>query len=207
MKTDEVIQVVLADDHRIMREGIRALLDITLLPDGRRVFVMGEAEDGPQAIALCKLLVPKVAVVDISLPGISGFDVTRQLRELPKPPAVVILSMYASPQDVEREQYVGAAAFVVKGSGVAELGAAIARVADGKTGPFPDFRPSLEQLTEREREVLRGVADGRSNKEIALKLGLTSHAVNTHRIELMKKLDARDVASLTRVALQLGLMA
>ena len=205
MKPGPIIRVVLADDHQIVREGVRALLEVSEPQSGRRVSVVGEAANGTEALALCRQLGPEVAVLDVSLPGASGFEVAEQLRALPRPPAIVILSMHASPEHVRRARDVGAAAYVIKGSGVAELADAIAHVADGGTGPFPEGEPTGPRLTEREREVLAAVASGQSNKEIAQKLGISVHTVNTHRVHLMEKLDVHDVASLTKIALDLGL--
>jgi DNA-binding NarL/FixJ family response regulator len=205
MKSDPVIRVVLADDHQIVREGVRALLEASEPQDGRRVSVVGEAANAAEALTLCRQLTPEVTVLDVSLPGASGFDIAEQLRALPRPPAIVMLSMHVSPEHVRRARDVGAAAYVVKGSGVAELAEAIARVAAGGTGPFPEGAPPGPRLTDREREVLAAVASGRSNKEIAQKLGISVHTVNTHRVHLMEKLNVHDVASLTKIALDLGL--
>jgi DNA-binding NarL/FixJ family response regulator len=205
MKSDPVIHVVLADDHQIVREGVRALLEASESPGSRRLSVVGEAANASEALSLCRQLSPDVAVLDVSLPGASGFDIAEQLRALAKPPAIVMLSMHVSPEHVRRARDVGAAAYVVKGSGVAELAEAIVRVAAGGSGPFPEGTPSGPRLTEREREVLAAVASGRSNKEIAQKLGISVHTVNTHRVHLMEKLDVHDVASLTKIALDLGL--
>jgi len=205
MKGEPALRVVLADDHRIVREGVRALLEASTPRNGRRVSVVGEAGNGPETLMLCKQLSPDVAVLDVSLPGASGFDVARQLRALPRPPAVVMLSMHVSPEHIRHAKEVGAAAYVIKGSGVTELADAIAHVAEGGSGPFPDVSPHGPRLTDREREVLTAVASGKSNKEIAQKLGISIHTVNTHRVHLMEKLDVHDVASLTKIALDLGL--
>jgi len=201
----EVIHVVLADDHRILREGVRALLEGSSLQDGRQVRVVGEAGNGPDALALCQQLEPQVAVLDVSLPGASGLDVALWLRQLQHPPAIVMLSMHGNPEIVRRAREVGAAGYVVKGSGVAELAEAIARAVDGDPGSFPTISHSIPSLSEREREVLEQVAGGQSNKEIAHKLGISMHTVNTHRVHLMRKLGVHDVASLTRIAVGLGL--
>jgi DNA-binding NarL/FixJ family response regulator len=205
VKLESTIRVVLADDHQIVREGVRALLEASGLEDGRKLSVVGEAANATEAFLLCKQLSPDVAVLDVSLPGASGFDIAEQVRALPKAPKIVMLSMHVSPEHVRRARDVGAAAYVIKGSGVAELAEAIARVADGGTGPFPEVEPSGPRLTDREREVLTAVAGGKSNKEIAQQLGISVHTVNTHRVHLMEKLDVHDVASLTKIAMDLGL--
>src|SRR5580704_7914633 len=99
MRTNSAIQVVLADDHQILREGVRALLEGSSLHDGRHVTVVGEARNGPDALAVCLQLEPQVAVLDVSLPGILGLDVALRLRQLERPPAVVMLSMYGNPEN------------------------------------------------------------------------------------------------------------
>ncbi len=189
----------------MVRQGIKALLEARALEDGRRLEVVGEAGAGATAITLCAQLRPSVAVIDVSLPDQSGIDVARQLRALGDPPAVVMLSMHVSAEHVRLAQEAGAAAYVVKGSGVNELAQAIALVAAGLVGPFPAFSSDGQRLTERERDVLRQIARGLSNKQIAEGLGISVHTVNTHRVHLMEKLAVHDLATLTRKALDLGL--
>jgi DNA-binding NarL/FixJ family response regulator len=201
----EPLRVVLVDDHRILREGLRVLLEGSRLEDGRRLVVVGEASEGVRALDLCRDLAPDVAVLDVSLPGISGLEVARRVRTFARPPAVVMLSMHVSPEHIRHAREAGAAAYVVKGSGVAELAEAIGSVAKGALGPFPTLSADGPSLTERERQVLSAIARGLSNREIAQTLEISVHTVNTHRVHLMEKLDVHDVASLTRLALSLGL--
>lgn len=205
MKPAAPLRVLLADDHQILRQGVRALLEGTTLRSGQRLAVVAEAGSGPEALALCDRLHPQVVVLDVSLPGCSGLEVARQLAPRRPRVAVVILSMHVSTEHVALAQALGVAAYVVKGSGVAELAEAIARAAAGGCGPFPVVSPLAARLTEREREVLHAIARGSSNKEISHQLGISVHTVNTHRVHLMEKLDLHDVASLTRRALELGL--
>jgi len=200
---DELLRVLLVDDHQIVREGVKALLQSSPLQDGRRLEVVGEAGDGAAATELCQRTRPDVAVIDVSLPGISGIEVARKLRRLPVPPAVVMLSMHVSAEHVRQARQAGAAAYVVKGSGVGELAQAIGNVALGGSGPFPEC--DSFDLTEREREVLTAILRGSSNREIAEALSISVHTVNTHRVHLMEKLQVHDVATLTRKALELGL--
>jgi DNA-binding NarL/FixJ family response regulator len=117
---------------------------------------------------------------------------------------VVVLSMHVTAEHVREAQAAGVAAYVIKGSGVSELAEAIGRAAAGGSGPFPDVA-SEPGLTDREREVLKAIVGGRSNREIASALGISAHTVNTHRVHLMGKLGVHDVASLTRKAVELGL--
>jgi DNA-binding NarL/FixJ family response regulator len=200
------IRVVLTDDHRIVREGVRSLLE-----DGAGdppISVVGEAGNGPEAIALCKNLVPDVVVLDLALgtPRLGGFEVAAQLRRLGLSTRPVALTMYASTEHVRQAREQGFRAYVVKGSGVGELAAAIRAVAAGNDGPFPQTAPDpLQALTPREREVLVQIAAGASNREIAALLGISMHTVNTHRVHVMEKLGAHDVASLTRLAVGSGL--
>ncbi len=144
MVPDSFIHVVLADDHRILREGVRALLENeSSVPHGsHRLAVTGEAANGPDALALCQRLQPEVAVLDVSLPGASGLEVAQRLRQFSDPPAVVMLSMHGDPLNVRRAREAGASAYVVKGSGIIELASAIVRAAEGGLGPFPASSPS-----------------------------------------------------------------
>jgi DNA-binding NarL/FixJ family response regulator len=200
------IRVVLADDHRIVREGVRALLEGSA--GEPPIQVVGEALDGPEAVAACQKLEPDVVVLDLALAarGPGGFEVAAELRRLGLAARAVALTMYASTEHVRKAREQGFCAYVVKGSGVGELAAAIRTVAAGREGPFPQLAADpLESLTPREREVLIRIAAGASNREIAAQLGISIHTVNTHRVHVMEKLGAHDVASLTRLAVNLGL--
>lgn len=199
------IRVVLADDHQILREGVRHLLE-EQTEQGSPIEVVGEAETGPEASALLDRLTPDVMVVDLALPGFSGIEVCRQARLAGV--AVVILTMHVSAEHVRRARAAGAAAYVVKGSGISALAEAIRQVAAGAQGPFPDTTADpLARLTTREREVLVEVAHGRSNREIASRLDISIHTVNTHRIHLMEKLGVHDAVALARLALLGGLLS
>jgi DNA-binding NarL/FixJ family response regulator len=200
------VRVVLTDDHRIVREGVRSLLEGS--SGDPPISVVGEAVDGSQAVALCQSLEPDVVVLDLALgsPLMGGFEVAAQLRTLGLATRPVALTMYASTEHVRKAREQGFRAYVVKGSGVGELAAAIRTVAAGNEGPFPNLDPDpLQALTPREREVLAQIAAGASNREIAQRLGISIHTVNTHRVHVMDKLGAHDVAALTRLAVGLGL--
>jgi DNA-binding NarL/FixJ family response regulator len=200
------VRVVLTDDHRIVREGVRSLLEGS--SGDPPISVVGEAVDGSQAVALCQSLEPDVVVLDLALgsPLMGGFEVAAQLRKLGLATRPVALTMYASTEHLRKAREQGFRAYVVKGSGVGELAAAIRAVAAGHEGPFPNLAPDpLQALTPREREVLSQIAAGASNREIAQRLGISIHTVNTHRVHVMDKLGAHDVAALTRLAVGLGL--
>ncbi len=200
------IEVVLADDHRIVREGVRSLLEGSA--GDPRIRIVGEAVNGPEAVALCKSLDPDVVVLDLGLgsPRLGGFEVAAQLRRLGLSGRPVALTKYTSTAHVRKAREQGFHAYVVKGSGVGELAAAIRTVAAGGDGPFPALAPDpLRALTPREREVLVQIAAGASNRVIAAQLGISIHTVNTHRVHVMDKLGTHDVASLTRLAVGLGL--
>jgi DNA-binding NarL/FixJ family response regulator len=203
----KAIRTVLADDHQIVREGLRALLEMAPSAAERPIDVVGEASDGAAALARCEELRPEVIVLDLSLPKLSGMEVAKALRRSPNPPAVVVLSMHISPEHLRQAQELGVSAYVVKGTGVSELASAIRRAVQGER-TFPQLRSEAgPMLTEREREVLIQIAQGASNREVALSLGISVHTVNTHRVHLMEKLQAHDVATLTRLAVTLGLVS
>jgi DNA-binding NarL/FixJ family response regulator len=203
----KAIRTLLVDDHRIVREGLRALLELPPSPTERAIEVVGEAGDGPSALARCDELRPEVVVLDLSLPKLSGMEVARALQRAPTPPAIVVLSMHISPEHLRQAQEQGVAAYVVKGTGVSDLANAIRRAVNGEK-IFPQLRPEAgPMLTEREREVLIQIAQGASNREVAARLGISVHTVNTHRVHLMEKLQAHDVATLTRLAVTLGLVS
>lgn len=198
-----MIRALLVDDHRILREGVRALLE-----NGRgepRIQIAAEAEDGSAALELLARVAPDVVVLDLALPGSPGLEVCRRARAAGA--RVVILTMHVSGEHVRRAREAGAGAYVVKGSGVGELAAAIRAVVAGKSGPFPEVAEDpIASLTAREREVLVEVARGRSNREIAGRLGISIHTVNTHRVHVMDKLGVHDAVALARLAVAAGLL-
>jgi len=197
------IRALIVDDHQILREGVRTLLG----NDRERpsIEVIGEAGSGSEALALLEERRPDVLVLDLALPGVLGIEVCRAARA--KEIRVVILTMHVSSEHVRRAREAGADGYVVKGSGVSELARAIRAVVAGQPGPFPTVAPdAISKLTSREREVLVEIAQGHSNREIAARLGISMHTVNSHRIHLMEKLRVHDVVSLTRLAVEAGLV-
>jgi two-component system, NarL family, response regulator NreC len=197
------IRCLLADDHRILREGVRLLLERDR--GSPKLEIVGEAENGPEAVELLEDLRPDVAVLDLALPGLGGLEVCREARG--GGARVVILTMHVSAEHVRRAREAGADGYVVKGSGVSDLAAAVRRVVAGQPGPFPQVDDPIGALTAREREVLVEVAQGRSNREIAGRLGISIHTVNTHRIHLMEKLGVHDAIALARLAISAGLLS
>jgi DNA-binding NarL/FixJ family response regulator len=201
------IRTLLVDDHLIVREGLRALLEMDPADGERAIEVVGEAADGASALLRCEELRPEVVVLDLSLPKLSGMEVAKSLRRAPTPPAIVVLSMHISPEHVRQAQEQGVFGYVVKGTGVSDLANAIRRAVRGER-TFPELRQEAgPTLTDREREVLIHIAQGASNREVAARLGISVHTVNTHRVHLMEKLKAHDVATLTRLAVTLGLVS
>jgi DNA-binding NarL/FixJ family response regulator len=214
-----MIRVLLADDHAIVRTGLRALL--ARHPD---VTVVGEASDGREAIEAARRLRPDVLLLDLSMPHANGVDALRAVHaELPSV-RVLVLSMHEAPDYVRPALRAGAAGYVVKGAGLADLVRAIRTVAAGgrflgaeaeRVAASDLDRPpgggapldDIERLSPREREVLQLVAEGHTNRQIAERLGLSPKTVDGHRTRLMQKLDLHDAPSLTRYALRHGLIA
>jgi len=214
--TDRPIRVLVADDHTIVRTGIRHVLE------GEPGFdVVGEASNGMEAFELATELHPDVVVLDISMPGESGLQIAARLGTVPSPPRVLILSMHDNAEYVLESVRAGAHGYLLKDTAATELRSAIRAVCRGESyfsppvasrlsaavrGEHETRIAPLEQLTGREREVLEGIARGRTNKEIAADLGISYRTVETHRESLMKKLQIRTVAELTRFALGAGIV-
>ncbi|HEX2450879.1 MAG TPA: response regulator transcription factor [Gemmatimonadales bacterium] len=213
-----VIRVLVADDHGVVREGIRHVLE------GEPGFeVVAEAGNGTDAMALAESLRPDVVVLDISMPGESGLKLAGRLRERVPESRVLMLSMHDHSEYVLEAVRAGAHGYLLKDTAAAELRRAIRAVDDGEAFFSPPVARQLSDavrgelarerrtsdlgtLTHRERDVLEGVARGRTNKEIATALGISHRTVETHRESLMRKLRIRTVAGLTRFALELGLL-
>jgi len=210
--------IVLVDDHRILRDGIKAIL----LQAGEFV-VVGEAEDGVEAVQVCRQLKPDVVLMDICLPGLNGIEATAELLRHCPGARVVILSMYEDEHSVVSAIRSGARAFVLKKASDVDLLDALRTVAKGGSYLSPQVSdqllrriqrgdlesrtvPSaLESLAPREVQVMRLVAEGRTSKEIATLLNLALQTVRTYRKTLMKKVGVNNVAGLTQVALAAGL--
>jgi DNA-binding NarL/FixJ family response regulator len=204
------IRVLLADDHTMVRAGFRSLIE------GMQGFeVVAEAADGREALELAERLRPDVVLSDIAMPELGGLELTSRLAEAVPEARVLILSMHRDPGYVRQAVRSGARGYLLKSSGPEELEQALLAVARGEAyftpsaaAPLADAlrdgdRPA--ELTRRQVEVLRLVASGRSNKQVALALGLSIKTVETHRAQLMERLGVREVAGLVRYAIEHGL--
>jgi DNA-binding NarL/FixJ family response regulator len=211
------IRVLVADDHAIVRTGIRHVLETE-----PGFTVVGEASNGAEALALAVELAPDVVVLDISMPGGSGLGTAAELRRRCPDTRILILSMHDNAEYVLESLRAGVHGYLLKDSAAAELGGAIRAVCQGESFFSPPVarqlgevvrgelgspaRGAVASLTSRERQVLVGVAGGRTNKEIAQELGISHRTVESHRESLMRKLDVYTVAGLTKIALEEGLI-
>lgn len=209
--------IVLADDHQVVRQGLRALLEAE--KDFR---VIGEAGDGLQAIRHVETLSPDVLVLDLMMPGLNGLDVVRQLKRAAPRTQVVILSMYANEAYVLEALSNGAAAYVLKDSSSADLVHAVREAVVGRrylSPPLSDRAIEAYQekaraatldrydtLTARERAVLHLAVEGHTSAEVAVRLGISARTAETHRSNLMHKLDLHTQAELIRFALRRGIV-
>lgn len=202
------LRVLVVDDHPIVREGVRRILEAQ-----RGLQVVGEASDAAAAIALAERLKPDVAVVDVGLPDMSGLELVRVLKGRDAGLVVLVLSMYDDAEYARESRAAGAAAYVVKDSAATMLANQL-WLAVGARAPRPatDDQPRLSAqerialLTPRECDVLRGIASGRTNKEMGAQFGISPRTVETHRERLMRKLGVSTVAGLTALALEAGLV-
>ena len=210
------MKVILADDHRIMREGLRALLQ-----KDADMEVVGEADTGRATVELARTLHPDVIVMDLTMPELNGIEATRQVISLDPDIKVLALSMHSDKRFVAGVFGAGASGYLLKDCALDELVRAIRIVSAGQTYLSPGIAgivvegytrrlpegdtSVLSTLTPREREVLQLIAEGNSVKEIAFILHLSVKTVETHRQQIMNKLDIRTVAELTKYAIREGL--
>lgn len=210
------IRVLLADDHALVRSGIRMILE-TL--DG--VQIVGETADGRDALALVESLRPDVALLDISMRDLNGIDTTAWIRSRVPETRVMILSMHTGEDYVSQSLRAGASGYLLKDATPAELEFALRAVARGETYLSPRVSGAvvekylqsadraagpLEALSARQREILRLIAEGRSTKQMAAQLGVSVKTVETHRALLMERLGIHDVAGLVRLAVRAGIV-
>ncbi len=207
------IRVLLADDHRILREGIRALIQ-----DQEDMEVVGEAEDGLATVKKVAKLQPDVVVMDIAMPLLNGLEATRQIRRDFPQVKVLILTMHDNEEYIRQVLAAGALGYVLKDAAARDLLGAIRTVNQGEAVLSPaitrlviedylrwgDIRPedTTDGLTAREREVLQLIAEGYTNKEIAGIMSLSVKTVQSHRTNLMNKLDLHDRGELIKYAIQ-----
>jgi len=207
------IQVVLADDHALIRAGIRALLERI-----DRVEVVGEASDGLEALELIQELEPDVVLLDLTMPGLSGFEVLKETRERFPNVNMIVLSVHDSEEYAFHALHSGAVGYLPKSAASTELELAINRVVRGERYLSPSIAPeaSLESfetgpeavsdLTPRQLEVLTLISEGSSTKLLARALNISIKTVESHRSQLMERLNIHDVAGLTRYAIKKGLV-
>lgn len=210
------IRILLADDHKITRQGLRSLLD-----KQSDMEVVAEAEEGRTAVRLVRELLPDVVIMDVSMPDLNGMEAARQITREFSDVRIVALSMHSDSLFVTEMLKSGALGYLLKDCAFEELALAIRTVVAGKIYLSPsissvvvddylhrlskaDFS-GLDVLTSREREVLQLLAEGKSTKQIALKLHISGKTVETHRRQIMNKLDIHTVAELTKYAIRKGL--
>ncbi len=210
------MNILLVDDHQLMRDGLRALLE----REGD-LHVVGQAADGLQALELAAKVRPDIVLMDVSMPGLNGMDATRRLCALMPRVRVIGLSMNADRRYVHAMFEAGACGYLLKSSAADELIRAVRAVANGEKYVSPaiagvvleafvggaNARPidPLSRLSTREREVLQLLAEGKTTKEIATRLGLAASTVESHRRQIAAKLEVHTVAELTKLAIRAGL--
>jgi DNA-binding NarL/FixJ family response regulator len=209
------LRIVLADDHALVRAGFRALLQSL---DG--IEVVAEAENGAQALELIEHHLPDLVLMDIAMPGLNGLEAAARAAKSAPEVKIIILSMHANEEYVLQSLKAGAKGYLLKDAGLAELQLALESVSSGQTFLSPaiskhlidayvertsDGMEPFTLLTSRQREILQLIAEGATTKEIAQKLGVSVKTVETHRTQLMQRLDIHDLAGLVRYAIRFGL--
>ncbi|MGA2327165.1 MAG: response regulator transcription factor [Bryobacteraceae bacterium] len=208
------IRILVADDHGIVRQGLRYVLEREA-----DLQVVGEASDGREAVRLAEALDPKVIVMDIGMPQLNGIEATSQIVRRDPAVKVIVLSMHADEVYLLRALSAGVRGYLLKGSADQDLVRAVRAVAEGKCFFSPaiaqmlaeeytrqlqktDSQDSYELLTEREREILQLLAEGKSNKEVATVLNVSPYTVETHRTHLMQKLNLHNTAEIVLYAVR-----
>jgi DNA-binding NarL/FixJ family response regulator len=205
------IRILLADDHVVVRQGVRGLLEQA------GMVVIGEASDGPEALLLANAHQPEVAVLDIAMPHLNGLETARRLRETRSPIKIVLLTMHTEAPYVLEALQAGVVGYVLKTQTAVDIVQAIHAALQGAIYLSPRVATAVVQayltgstlppdpLTSREREIVQRIAEGQTTKEIAAHLGLSVKTVESHRINLMRKLDIHETATLVRYAIRRGL--
>jgi DNA-binding NarL/FixJ family response regulator len=212
----DTITILLADDHKLLREGLRALIE-----EQKNMTVVAEAEDGRSAVQLADRLSPDIIVMDISMPGLNGIDATRRIVAENPGIKVIALSMHADRNFVVEMFKAGAAGYLLKDCAFEELIHAIRAVSSKKAYLSSKLSDTMIKdyvnlfskkklsaspvLTAREREVLQLLAEGKNTRDVAAKLSVSTKTVETYRQQIMKKLDIHSVAELTKYAIRAGL--
>jgi DNA-binding NarL/FixJ family response regulator len=211
------ITVLLAEDHEIVREGFRKLLEAE-----NDIEVIGEAQNGRQAVELTRKLRPAVVVMDIAMPLLNGLEATRQIRKAFPATKVIILSAHSDDAYVDQAMAIGAVGFLLKQTSSHDLSRAIREVQKGNTffgasvskrlhdqktpAGGGALRKKVARLSSRELEVLQLIAEGKANKETAAELGISIKTVEKHRQNLMAKLNIHEISGLTRYAIGAGII-
>jgi DNA-binding NarL/FixJ family response regulator len=211
------IRILLADDHALVRAGIRTLLE--KIPN---VEVVGEASTGRQALEMVKTTLPNLVLMDIAMAELGGLEALPRITKDFPGVKVVILSAHANEEYVIRALRSGAAGYMLKDAATAELELAIRSVSEDKTYLSPSISRTvidsylervggqlspLEQLTSRQREILQSIAEGKNTKEIASELDISFKTVESHRLQLMERLNIHDIPGLVRYAIRSGLVS
>jgi len=210
------INVFLADDHTLMRQGLASLIEKEM-----KMNIVGQAENGKEAVEKCLQLRPHVILMDISMPELNGIEATRQITHVMPDAKVIALSMHADKRFVTGMLHAGAKGYMLKHCAATELGTAIDAVLRGKVYLSPEITGVVVEdivtqthqhkeqqpvtLTTKEREVLQLLAEGNSSKTIAEKLNLSIHTIDSHRKNIMDKLHMHSIAELTKYAVREGL--
>jgi DNA-binding NarL/FixJ family response regulator len=206
------IRLLLADDHSLVRHGLRVLLE----KEGFQV--AGEACNGHEAVRLAAEVRPDIAIVDISMPLLNGLDAAREMRKSAEHMKVILLTRHDEPQYVTEALRAGVKGYVLKNQAATDLVAAIQQVGRGGVYLSPNIsgalmqaylsksEPGADPLTSRERQVLQMVGEGKSTKDVARLLGISTKTAESHRARLMRKLDVHETAGLVRYAIRCGLV-
>lgn len=211
----DVTRVVLCDDHPIMRGGLRRLLDAE-----DDIEILGEAREASHVVTLTRALRPDVVIIDIGLPGENGIEATRKITEEQPDTRILILTMHAEIEYVRAAFEAGAIGYLVKEAAESEFLLAVRTVAQGRRYVYATLGGALiaeatgsaskatphDNLSDRERNVLRCVAQGYTNAETAVRLNLSVRTVETHRARIQQKLGIKSRAALTRAAREAGLL-
>ncbi len=210
------IRIVLADDHVVVRHGLGQALE-----QEEGMEIVGQASDGRSTIVMARKLLPDIVVMDITMPDLNGIEATREIHKETPDVKIIALSMHTTHKHITEMFRAGAAGYLLKGCDFAELVRAIRTVVDGKTYISPSISTAFvtdllhteesttptafSSLTQREREVLQLLSEGKTTKQIAIRLHISPKTVEAHRLRLMNKLDIDNVAQLTKYAIREGL--
>jgi DNA-binding NarL/FixJ family response regulator len=205
-------QILLADDHQIFRQGLRGLLE----KNGHRV--VGEANDGHEALKLARTLSPEIAVMDLSMPLLNGLDAANEMRRVSPDIKVILLTMHQEKSYVLQALRAGARGYVLKSQAAEDLLRAIREIQNGEVYLSPGMASSVvdaylgkteistDPLTSRERQILQLIAEGKTTKEIARLLSISFKTAECHRNRIMKKLEVHQVSGLVRYAIRNGML-